>query len=193
MTLIRLGNILIKNDRKKIKKELYEIEKKQNLSDNEKEKIYDHLVKLVNTLDQKEENKYTNRDDLDYFRITVIENLIGNVDFDDYYKPILVKSSFKNNYKFYESKGDKDKKLSVKQYLYMIIPYLKDLINDHRAIENNSKAWKTQINMSVNFISSNDTGKIRTISVWIDNEEIRSGNETNSIVRRLLESFLTNY
>ena len=44
----------------------------------------------------------------------------------------------------------------------MIIPYLKDLINDHRAIENNSKEWKIQINMSVNFISSNDTGEIRT-------------------------------
>ena len=47
--LSRLGNIATKNDRKKIKKELYEKEKKQNLSDNEKEKIYDHLVKLVNT------------------------------------------------------------------------------------------------------------------------------------------------
>ena len=75
----------------------------------------------------------------------------------------------------------------------MIIPYLRDLINDHRAIESNSKEWKIQINMSVNFISSNDTGEIRTISVWSDNEEIRSGNETNSIIRRLLKSFLTNY
>ena len=53
MILSRLGNILIKNDRKKIKKELYEIDKKQNLSDNEKQKIYDHLVKLVNTPDKK--------------------------------------------------------------------------------------------------------------------------------------------
>ena len=43
------------------------------------------------------------------------------------------------------------------------------------------------------FISSNDTGEICTISVWSDNEEIRSGNETNSIIRRLLKSFLTNY
>ena len=43
--LSRLGNIVSKNDRKKIKKELHEIEKKQNLSDNEKEEIYDHLVK----------------------------------------------------------------------------------------------------------------------------------------------------
>ena len=75
----------------------------------------------------------------------------------------------------------------------MIILYLRDLINDHRAIENNSKEWKIQINTNVNFISSYDTGEIRTISAWSDNEEIRSGNETNSIIGRLLKSFLTNY
>ena len=51
--LSRLGNIVTKNDRKKIKKEFYEIEKRQNLSNNEKEKIYDDLVKLANTLDKK--------------------------------------------------------------------------------------------------------------------------------------------
>ena len=54
--LSRLGNIVTKNDRKKIKKELYEIEKRQNLSDNEKEKVYDDLVKLANTFDKKEEH-----------------------------------------------------------------------------------------------------------------------------------------
>ena len=113
MILSRLGNILIKNDRKKIKKELYEIEENQSLSDNEKEKLYDHLVKLVNTFDKKEENKCTNRDDLDYFGITDIENLIGDVHVADFYKPILVKSSFKKNYKFYESRGDKDKKSNI--------------------------------------------------------------------------------
>ena len=57
MILSRLGNIVTINDRKEIKKELYEIEKKQNLSDNEKEKIYDHLIELVNTLDKKEHKK----------------------------------------------------------------------------------------------------------------------------------------
>ena len=69
LILSRLGNIVTKNDRKKIKKELYEIEKKQNLSDNEKEKIYDDLVKLANTLDKKEEHKHSDHDDLDYFGI----------------------------------------------------------------------------------------------------------------------------
>ena len=48
MMLSRLGNIVTKNVRKKIKKELYEIEKKPILSDNEKEKIYDHLVEYSN-------------------------------------------------------------------------------------------------------------------------------------------------
>ena len=49
----RLWNIVTKNDRKKITKELYEIEKKENLSDKEKEKSYDDLVELVNKLNKK--------------------------------------------------------------------------------------------------------------------------------------------
>ena len=47
--------------------------------------------------------------------------------------------------------------------------------------------------MHVNFVSSNDTGETHTIFVWSDNKEIRSGNERNDIVKRLLNSFLTNY
>ena len=125
MILSRLGNIVDRNDRKKIKKELYEIEKKKNPSN--------------------------------------------------------------------EKKEDKDKKLSVKQYLYKIIPYLIDLINDHKTNRNNSNEWKIQINMHVNFVSSNDTGETRTIFVWSDNEEIRSGNETDDIIKGLLNSFLNNY
>ena len=113
---------------------------------------------------------------------------------DEYYKPVLVESSFKNNYKYYESRVIKTKALlSVKQYLYKIMPYLSDLINDHKTIRNNSNEWKIQINMHVNFVSSNDTGETRTIFVWSDNEEIRSGNETDDIIKRLLKSFLTNY
>ena len=73
-----------------------------------KKEIHDHLVELVNTLNKKETYQYHDRDDLDYYGIRDIENLFSNVD--DYYKPMLVGSSFKNNYKYYESRGDKDKK-----------------------------------------------------------------------------------
>ena len=71
--LSRLGNIVTKNDRKKIKKELYEIENKKNLSDKEKEKNYDNLVELANNLNKKEKYKYHDRDDLDYHGIRDIE------------------------------------------------------------------------------------------------------------------------
>ena len=42
-----MGDIVTKDDRAKIKKGLYEIENKKNLSDREKEKIYDNLRELV--------------------------------------------------------------------------------------------------------------------------------------------------
>ena len=193
MILNRLENIVTKNDRKEIKKELYEIEKRQKLSNNEEEKICDDLVKLANTVDKKEEHKHSVHDDLDYFEIRELEKLFDDIDDDNYYKPVLIRSSFEGNYKHYESRGDKDKKLSVKQYLYKIMPYLSDLINDHKTIRNNSNKCKIQINMLVNFISSNDTGEIRTIFLWSDNKEIRSGNETDDIIKGLLNSFLTNY
>ena len=51
---------------------------------------------------------------------------------EDYYKPIRTKSAFSSNYVEYESKGDKNKNLSIKEYLYMITPYLSDIINDHK-------------------------------------------------------------
>ena len=75
----------------------------------------------------------------------------------------------------------------------MIKPYLSNLINENKAIENNSNEWKIQINMNVNFVSSNDTGEIRTIFVWSNNEEIRLGNETDDIIKGLINSFLNNY
>ena len=138
MILIRLGNIVTSNDREKTKNELYETENKKNLSDKEKEKNYDNLVELVNTLIKKEKYKYHDRNDLDYHGIGDMENLFDDVDNDDYYTPILVKGSFDENHKYYESRGDKDKKLSVTQYLHKIVPYLRDIINENKANENNS-------------------------------------------------------
>ena len=68
--------------------------------------------------------------------------MFHNIDDDDYYKPILVKSSFEENCKYCESRGDKDKKLSIQQHIDMIKPHLSDLINDNKAIESSSYEWK---------------------------------------------------
>ena len=56
-----------------------------------------------------------------------------------------------------------------------------------------SKEWKIQINMHVNFISSTDSRETRTTYVQSDNEEIRLGNEKDDIIKELFKSFLNNY
>ena len=104
--------------------------------------------------------------------------MFDTIDDDDYYTPILVKGYFDESYKYYKSRGDKDKKLSTEQYLDMIRPCLSDLINENKAVETSSNEWKIQINMHINFVSSNDIGEILTVFVWSENEEIRLGNET---------------
>ena len=152
--LSRLRDILPKKDRKEIKDKLYEIEHQRNISEAEKEENDEYLRKLVRILNNKEKYGPGNRDDFDYDGITDIPILFGETSEEDYYKPIFVKSSHKGNYKYYESNGDKEKKLSVKQYLNKITPYLYDLINDHRIAR---RVWKIQISMRVNFISSKDT------------------------------------
>ena len=121
--LNRLGDIVTKDDRVKIKKELYVIENKKNLSDKEKEKIDYNLLDLVNKLNKKEKYRYHDCDDLDYHGIRDIENLFDADNNEDYYKPVLVKSSFNESYKYQESRGDKDKKLSIEKYLHMLKPY----------------------------------------------------------------------
>ena len=82
-------------------------EKRNNLWENEKEKIYDDFVNLAKRI-KKEEHKNIDHDDLDYFGITELEKLFGDIDNVNYYKPVLVRSSFKKNYKYYESRGDKE-------------------------------------------------------------------------------------
>ena len=96
MILSILANIVTNKDRKKATKKFDEIEKKKNLSAREKENIYDHLLELVNTLNEKEEYKYHDSDDLDYYRIRDIENLFDNDNDNDdaYYKSTLVEICF---------------------------------------------------------------------------------------------------
>ena len=131
---------------------------------------------------KKKEYKYSDYDDLDYFGIKDIENLFINIDDANYYKPTLVKSSLKNNFAYYEIRGDRDKKLSVKQYLTMIIPQLTKLIDEKK---NSNNEQNIQLSMGVNFMCVTDKEKTRTFYVKSDNEDIRLGNDTSNIINEL--------
>ena len=45
---------------------------------------------------------------------------------------LILKGTPNSNYIEYETKKDKDKNLSPKEYFVMIKPYLKDIINNHK-------------------------------------------------------------
>ena len=89
----------------------------------------------------------------------------------DYYQPIRTGNAFSSNYIEYESDGDKDKILSVKDYLDKIEPNLNDLIDNHKT----HCEWKIQLTMKINFISSKDSYKTHTMHTKSDNVEIMMG------------------
>ena len=123
---------------------------------------------------------------------------------EDYYKPIRTKNALNGNYIKYESKGDKGKNLSPKQYLNMIRAYLSNITNNHKTPENlkvHSRKevidyetqfgeWKIQLTMSIDFISSKDSDETRNMNTKSDNIEIKMGSETNDIVEEVYESLL---
>ena len=71
----------------------------------------------------------------------------------------------------------------MKQYLYMIIPYLSELLNNKK---NNSNEYKIQITIGINFMHITDKEKTRTFYVSSNNEEITLGNDTNDIISELI-------
>ena len=74
-----MRNILTKNYRDKIRKELYEIEKWQGLTKTQKERIDSFLVELASALDKIDNYKCSNYDDLDDFGIKDLANLFNNI------------------------------------------------------------------------------------------------------------------
>ena len=96
---------------------------------------------------------------------------------------------------------------SVKEYLNMIRPYLRDIIiNDHKTqgewkvhsgntlIDYKTPGeWKIQLAMIIDFISSKDSDEIRTMQTKSNNIEIMMGNETDEIIEELFESLLQKY
>ena len=117
-----------------------------------------------------------------------MENLFEEIN-EDYYKPIKTKGAFNNNYMEYESRGDKDKNVSINDYFDIIKPFLRDMINNHKT----HGEWKIQLIMRINFISSLDTGEFRIMHSKSDNVKIMSGIETDDIVDELFESFQDKY
>ena len=155
-----------------IRKNLYKIKNEKNLFESKIKETERNLTELEKNLSKTK--KYYDYDNIECKGIRNIKDLFDLSIDEDYYKLIITKGAFNNNYIQYESKGDKEKNLSIKIYLNVIKPYLSDTINDHKThsletyhsgdktwVEKTPSEWKTQLTMAINFISSK----------WLKNKE----------------------
>ena len=116
---------------------------------------------------------YDFADDDEYRKIGSIRTLFKEFD-RDYYKQIRTDGGFagkNNNYIEYTGRGDRYENLSPEEYLHMVRPYLRDLINEHKpTMESNNKdnnsdraEWKIQLTIQNSCISTKNLEETRTI------------------------------
>ena len=181
--LKELHHKVSKNELKEIRNHLYNIENKKELLELETTKEYiDELDKKILKLDDEDDDD--DDDDDDFIGIENVQDLFKIL----IYKPTIVKSGYNNNYIEYRSEGDK--LLTVEEYLALIKPYLRKLINDYKS----KGEWKIQLAAQINFISlrpgSDETRVMHTRS---NNEEFMNGSDTDEIIKELFKSILQRY
>ena len=79
----------------------------------------------------------------------------------------------------YKSNGDRNKTLSVEEYLNKISSYLKYTINNLKK----SDTWKIQLTIANNFISSIDNDEERVMHSKSDNIEIMINDEADEVMK----------
>ena len=85
---------------------------------------------------------------------------------------------------------EKDKILTLKEYLALIEKYLRKLINYYK----NKGKWKVQLIAEISFISLKPgSDETRIMPTRSDNEEFTNGSDTDEIIEGLFESFLQKY
>ena len=98
----------------------------------------------------------------------------------NYYRPVKVSNFWSNNYIEYKCNGNKNKTLSVEEYLNKISMYLKD-INNIKKFD----TWKLQLTLANNFISSLDNDEERVMHSKSDNIKIMINDEADEVIKEL--------
>ena len=171
---------------------LKEKEQKTGLTKKDKnllERIGEYFNKLNSDLRKLKRHCHNIIHDTEYNGMEEIKHLFDNINEEDYYKPIKIKHAFDDNYIEFESRGDKYNNLSLEEYLNIIRPYLRDMIDNHKALGE----WKIQLIMRIIFVSSLYINEIHIMHTKSDNIELMSGTETNDVINELFNSFLRRY
>ena len=96
-----------------------------------------------------------------------------------YYKLVRVINFWSNNYIEYENNSNRNKTLSLEEYLNKIRPYLKDIINNLKK----SDKQKIQLAISINSISFIDNDEERVMHLKGNNIEIMMNDEADKVIK----------
>ena len=108
-----------------------------------------------------------------------IKNLFEHGEEKDCYKPVRESNFWSNNYIEYKSKGNRNKTVSIEEYLNKIRLYLKDIINNLKKPD----TWKIQLTIANNSVSSIDDDEECVIHSKSDNIEIMINDETDEFIK----------
>ena len=208
----------------KYRKSFYDIKNCRYLSASEIEEARENLNELEKSLKFKKfqgnvdsvdydnlgnyDDNYDFANDYVYRKIASVRRLFKMFD-RDYYRPIRTDDGFGGrrynyiDYIEYKSRGDRYENLSPEEYLDMIRPYLRDLINNHKSQEElNNEAndsgtergeWKVQPAMQNNCISTKDFKEIHTIYSASKPVETLMGSDTDDATDRFFDTTLQRF
>ena len=96
------------------------------------------------------------------------------------------------NYIEFESNRDRNKALSIKEYLNKIRPYLRFIINDLKKSDTwkIELTWKSQLTIAINFISSKDTDEERVMHSKSNSIEIMINDKADKVIEKLFQFLL---
>ena len=138
------------------------------------EQNYTGIKDLRNLFRLEEETKQLKIEYLEILRIflSMKKKIIIN--------PRGVSNFQRNNYIKYESSNNKNKKLSVEEYLNKIGPYLKDINNLEE-----SETLKIPPTIAINFVSCIDNDEEHVMNSKTDNIEILIYDKANEVIKKL--------
>ena len=148
----------------------------QNIFFRLKKEIDDNTIKSITNLFRlKKENEA--------IKDRMIRNIANQSEKEknDYYKPVRVRNFWSRNYIEYESKGGRNKTLSIEEYVNKIRPHLKDIIKDFKK----SDMWEIQLTIAINLISSKETNEEHVVHSKSDNIEIMINDKVDEVMEEL--------
>ena len=189
----RKSNLFCK-ETNEIRKKLHKKEAVYNFLKEEEQKgsLINKEKKVLKNIDKYLKNFKNDLEKLQKYQYNVtygLDKLLNRLNEEDYYKPTEVKSAFDGGYMLYESKGDNDNMLSIDEYFDIIRPYLKDMIDNHKA----RNEWKIQLTMRIIFVSFTDANETCEMHTKSDNITIMISIETEDAINELFNTFGKRY